>query len=228
MLPHVQAKLVAHEQKGDSFSSSKDAVHDPSCSLQLAVLQGGAVAPTAEQHGQSELRDAGASAPASTRLESHPLPGSEAYQDSTSVRGSGGVLGSGGLPGNDVAVSNSGLRGSGGGFQGSGGTYDGGSTFSSGLQSQRFTATGTASFGSRATGMEDRLSSVSALLKARSDVAVLRDLKIGPLLGRGSYGRVYRGETARAWIAVASELLLLVSFAECSSSSIACGAVKPP
>jgi hypothetical protein len=35
---------------------------------------------------------------------------------------------------------------------------------------------------------------MSALIKARSDVALLRDLKIGPLLGRGSYGRVYKGE----------------------------------
>lgn len=42
-------------------------------------------------------------------------------------------------------------------------------------------------------GADDHGSKV-ALLKARSDVAVLRDLKVGPLLGRGSYGRVYRGE----------------------------------
>jgi hypothetical protein len=42
--------------------------------------------------------------------------------------------------------------------------------------------------------VEDRRNAVLALLKARSDVAVLRDLRIGPLLGRGSYGRVYRGE----------------------------------
>jgi hypothetical protein len=34
---------------------------------------------------------------------------------------------------------------------------------------------------------------MSALINAR-DVALLRDLKIGPLLGRGSYGRVYKGE----------------------------------
>jgi uncharacterized membrane protein YgcG len=38
------------------------------------------------------------------------------------------------------------------------------------------------------------ISNVSSMLKARSEVAVLRDLKIGPLLGRGSYGRVYKGE----------------------------------
>lgn len=46
--------------------------------------------------------------------------------------------------------------------------------------------------GSSSSG-DDRRSAVYALLKARSDVAVLRDLRIGPLLGRGSYGRVYRG-----------------------------------
>lgn len=34
---------------------------------------------------------------------------------------------------------------------------------------------------------------VPALLKARSEMSVLRDLKLGLLLGRGSYGRVYKG-----------------------------------
>jgi hypothetical protein len=50
--------------------------------------------------------------------------------------------------------------------------------------------------GSSGTGSAagDRRSSMAALLKARSDVAVLRDLRIGTLLGRGSYGRVYRGK----------------------------------
>jgi hypothetical protein len=37
-----------------------------------------------------------------------------------------------------------------------------------------------------------------ALLRDRSERAVLRDLKIGPLLGRGSYGRVYKGECVRS------------------------------
>lgn len=46
----------------------------------------------------------------------------------------------------------------------------------------------------RSNRINDRLDSLQALLKARSDVAVLRDLKIGPLLGRGSYGRVYKGK----------------------------------
>jgi hypothetical protein len=41
------------------------------------------------------------------------------------------------------------------------------------------------------------------MLKARSDMAVLRDLKIGPLLGRGSYGRVYKGEQGLLLVCVA-------------------------
>jgi hypothetical protein len=40
----------------------------------------------------------------------------------------------------------------------------------------------------------ERYAGITSLLKARSDIAVLRELKIGPLLGRGSYGRVYRGK----------------------------------
>ncbi|KAF6265892.1 hypothetical protein COO60DRAFT_768059 [Scenedesmus sp. NREL 46B-D3] len=43
---------------------------------------------------------------------------------------------------------------------------------------------------------------VSSMLKARSDMAVLRDLKIGPLLGRGSYGRVYKGRWKAVTVAV--------------------------
>eukprot|EP00879_Flechtneria_rotunda_P007950 GHRR01008329.1.p1 GENE.GHRR01008329.1~~GHRR01008329.1.p1 ORF type:complete len:1448 (+),score=551.05 GHRR01008329.1:1287-5630(+) len=43
---------------------------------------------------------------------------------------------------------------------------------------------------------------VHALLKQRSDMAVLRDLKIGPLLGRGSYGRVYKGRWKAVTVAV--------------------------
>jgi hypothetical protein len=82
-----------------------------------------------------------------------------------------------------------------GGMQGSGGTVDA-SAFSSGMQ---LSAAGPSSIAgsSRVTGVDDKLSNTSALLKARSDVAVLRDLRVGPLLGRGSYGRVYKGE--RAW-----------------------------
>lgn len=40
--------------------------------------------------------------------------------------------------------------------------------------------------------------SMSALLKARSDAAVLKDLKLGPLIGSGSFGRVFRGEAPAA------------------------------
>jgi hypothetical protein len=49
--------------------------------------------------------------------------------------------------------------------------------------------------GSRAVA-DQRYGSATALLRARADVSVLRDLKIGPLIGRGSYGRVYRGALA--------------------------------
>jgi hypothetical protein len=52
----------------------------------------------------------------------------------------------------------------------------------------------TAGSSSGGTVADERRSAVFTLLKQRSDVAVLRDLTIGPLLGRGSYGRVYRGE----------------------------------
>lgn len=51
----------------------------------------------------------------------------------------------------------------------------------------------TAGSSSGGTVADDRRSAMFILLKQRSDVAVLRDLTIGPLLGRGSYGRVYRG-----------------------------------
>lgn len=51
---------------------------------------------------------------------------------------------------------------------------------------------GAGSSGGRPT-VAERYAGITSLLKARSDIAVLRELKIGPLLGRGSYGRVYRG-----------------------------------
>jgi hypothetical protein len=46
------------------------------------------------------------------------------------------------------------------------------------------------------------------MLKARSDMAVLRDLKIGPLLGRGSYGRVYKGEQETEFALLSSSCIL--------------------
>lgn len=61
-------------------------------------------------------------------------------------------------------------------MHGSGGTYDI-ATCSIGQQSY--------DTGISSRGMDDKISSAAALLKHRSDVAVLRDLKIGPLLGRG-------------------------------------------
>lgn len=55
----------------------------------------------------------------------------------------------------------------------------------------------------RGADVQDRGSrDVPALLKARSDMVVLRDLKIGPLLGQGSYGRVYKGESGVLSMAV--------------------------
>jgi hypothetical protein len=39
-----------------------------------------------------------------------------------------------------------------------------------------------------------RADPTSALLKERSDAAVVKDVKLGPLLGAGSFGRVYKGE----------------------------------
>jgi hypothetical protein len=37
-----------------------------------------------------------------------------------------------------------------------------------------------------------------AVLKARSDASVLKDLRLGTLLGQGCFGRVYRGEAVQA------------------------------
>eukprot|EP00878_Enallax_costatus_P000820 GHUV01000946.1.p1 GENE.GHUV01000946.1~~GHUV01000946.1.p1 ORF type:complete len:1662 (+),score=542.75 GHUV01000946.1:226-5211(+) len=78
----------------------------------------------------------------------------------------------------------------GGGARGTGGSGDGTSGGSGALSS------GSTAFRSGGAG------GVPALLKARSDMAVLRDLKIGPLLGRGSYGRVYKGRWKAVTVAV--------------------------
>uniref|UniRef100_A0A383VHP9 Protein kinase domain-containing protein n=1 Tax=Tetradesmus obliquus TaxID=3088 RepID=A0A383VHP9_TETOB len=59
---------------------------------------------------------------------------------------------------------------------------------------------GSLASGSRA--LDRAACGLSALLKARSDEALLRDLKIGPLLGRGSYGRVYKGRWKAVTVAV--------------------------
>jgi hypothetical protein len=87
-------------------------------------------------------------------------------------RGSGAAVlpsSSGGMPG-----------ASGGGGGGSGGAGSSAGATGSGGQLGAVAARG--------------INNVSNMLKMRSEVAVLRDLKIGPLLGRGSYGRVYKGE----------------------------------
>jgi hypothetical protein len=93
--------------------------------------------------------------------------------NSQALQGSGGAL-----PWTDSAAVSTGMHGS-------GGTYDL-ATCSTGLR--------TSEAGLSSRGIDSKISSAAALLKQRSDVAVLRDLKIGPLLGRGSYGRVYRGK----------------------------------
>jgi hypothetical protein len=66
---------------------------------------------------------------------------------------------------------------------------------------------------------------MSALLKARSDAAVLRDLKIGPLLGRGSYGRVYRGVCACVFVTTTvARVALALCCWPCLRMSKACSA----
>lgn len=160
----LQVKLN-RAQQGDSFSSSKDMAEPASALTPMPSkdLQ------TGPDHASQSSGGAG---PVGTRHNSQALQGSGGalhWLDSSIMQSSGGLQGSGGM-------------------QGSGGTYDV-STSSTALGS-RF---GTGATQSGRAGMEDRLTGVSALLKARSDVAVLRDLKIGPLLGRGSYGRVYKG-----------------------------------
>jgi hypothetical protein len=107
---------------------------------------------------------------------------------------SGGVSASGGTQ------CSSGAHSSGGGGHDSGCPGDGSKAATSTKydlsilkSSSRSTRYGIGS--NKSSRINDRLDSLSNLLKARSDVAVLRDLRIGPLLGRGSYGRVYKGES---------------------------------
>lgn len=161
MLVCLQVKL-GREQKGNSFSSSKE----------MGEPMAGRLTTTPSKDLPTALNYEGAAAllPAGTRA------------NSAALQGSGGAVLQ--LPDRAGAQSF-------GGMHDSGGAGDV-SALSTGLASQRF-ATGATQSSRTAGGMDERLSSVSALLKARSDVAVLRDLKIGPLLGRGSYGRVYKG-----------------------------------
>ena len=46
------------------------------------------------------------------------------------------------------------------------------------------------------------LQNLQSLLQLRSEMAVLKDLKLGPVLGRGSYGRVHRARWKSAVVAV--------------------------
>lgn len=109
----------------------------------------------------------------------------------------------------EPACSSDGLYSSGGGRSSGGPMFGGGAISSGGTQGKPGNSGSTVDLsmlnttarakrygmGSKRTNrINDRLDSLSALLKARSNAAVLRDLKMGPLLGRGSYGRVYKGE----------------------------------
>jgi hypothetical protein len=61
-----------------------------------------------------------------------------------------------------------------------------------------------------------------AVLKARSDASVLKDLRLGTLLGQGCFGRVYRGEHVRALHAVSRHQQLANSLAALHSLVSVC------
>jgi hypothetical protein len=46
------------------------------------------------------------------------------------------------------------------------------------------------------------MQSLQSLLHLRSEMAILKDLRLGPMLGRGSYGRVHRARWKSAVVAV--------------------------
>ena len=46
------------------------------------------------------------------------------------------------------------------------------------------------------------MQSLQSLLHLRGEMAILQDLKLGPVLGRGSYGRVHRARWKSAVVAV--------------------------
>lgn len=56
--------------------------------------------------------------------------------------------------------------------------------------------------GSGSTTASERVQQAQSLLQSRSAAAVLRELKLGPVLGRGSYGRVHRARWKAATVAV--------------------------
>ena len=49
---------------------------------------------------------------------------------------------------------------------------------------------------------EKQMQTLQSLLHMRSEMAILKDLKVGPMLGRGSYGRVHRAKWKSAVVAV--------------------------
>ena len=56
--------------------------------------------------------------------------------------------------------------------------------------------------GSSRSGANRRMQSLQSLLHLRGEIAILQDLKLGPVLGRGSYGRVHRARWKSAVVAV--------------------------
>jgi hypothetical protein len=64
----------------------------------------------------------------------------------------------------------------------------------SSMGTDAFTTGLTASGAGTSRAADSSTESMSALLKARSDAVVLKDIKLGPLIGSGSFGRVFRGE----------------------------------
>jgi hypothetical protein len=131
-----------------------------------------------------------------------------------SAAGSGGRgSGSGGRVSGGRGSGQAGMPASGGGAPGAsstgGGSGPGSSAGAAGSSGQGAVA-------SRGMG------NVSSMLKARSDMAVLRDLKIGPLLGRGSYGRVYKGEQGLLLCAAVCWLYQAGALVPCSHLQHAC------
>lgn len=93
-------------------------------------------------------------------------------------------------------------------------------------------ATGTAATGltglsvstSRRAG-DSRADPTSALLKERSDAAVVKDVRLGPLLGSGSFGRVYKGEAALCFCRVLGNISgLFCTPVGCASPATGCPA----
>jgi len=79
--------------------------------------------------------------------------------------------------------------------QGSTSTHEAKTPMNSFNSSQRF-STGRlqSGLGVQRTAGDGQADTTTAVLKARSDANVLKDLRLGPLLGQGCYGHVYKGD----------------------------------